>query len=99
ILPHVLHERTPRQVLLLQLIDDRRNVRRVNAAITDWLTVPCGARLHEIIELRAVYLDLGRGCDARDHRQVVAEAVMRDAMVLAKECTCHSERIRQIWRA
>ena len=99
IVAHVLQVAAPAFVDGGELVRQRVDRRRVDAAAAYGLAVRGGARGDEVGEDLAVVARLGRASLAADHRQVVAEAVMGGAEVLRQQHAPLGQRAREIRRA
>ena len=99
VVAHVLHVAAPAQPRAGQLIGNRLHRRRVDAARAHGLPVrPHDAR-EDVLEARhAVALRVGIGRLAGDHRDVVAEADVRGAVVLAQQLTLGGQRLDEVCR-
>ena len=86
VIAHVLHEAAPRQTLRLELVGDGSDVCGIHASIADGLPIARDSGLDEIVEVGTIDLRLGSRRDAGNHCEIVAEAVVRDAVVLTEEC-------------
>ena len=95
---HVLHVAAPAQAALRELVRDRQRRARVDAALPDRLAVRVGPERHEVREDLAVGLRHRVGRLSADHRDVVAQALVRDRVVLRQELALGDERAREVLR-